>query len=115
MSASEASTNSPGHLTTYFRTSISEASQPQGPDTWYQIFYQNKVLIYQTIVTNSLQFKISHYFLYETMELNLKVATRVAPPATNFYQVLQGNIRMYLWIIIAENQYFCKKNNVRAT
>ena len=53
-------------------TSMSEVSPPQGPDMWYLTFYQNKVLIYQAIVTNSLSFKISHMpFLYETMEQNL--------------------------------------------
>ena len=60
MSPSGASTNFPGHVTTYFRTSMSEASPPQGPNMWYLTFYQNKVLIYQAIVTISLSFKISH-------------------------------------------------------
>ena len=31
----EASTNYPGHVATYFRTSMSEASPPQGTDMWY--------------------------------------------------------------------------------
>ena len=60
MSLLGASTNFPGHVTTYFRTSMSEASQPQGPHMWYLTFYQNKALVYQAIVTNSLSFKISH-------------------------------------------------------
>ena len=51
MSQLEARTNSPGHVTTYFRTSMSETSPPQGPNMWYLTFYQNKVLIYQAIVT----------------------------------------------------------------
>ena len=56
-----ANTNIPGHVATYFRTSMSEASPPEGPDMWYLTFYQNKVLIYQAIVINSLSFKlISH-------------------------------------------------------
>ena len=59
MSPLQARTNSPGHVTTYFRTSMSETSPPQGPNMWYLTFYQNKVLIYQAIVTNSLSFKIS--------------------------------------------------------
>ena len=59
MSPLGASTNFPGHVTTYFRTSMSEASPPQGPDMWYLTFYQNKVLIYQAIVTNSIS--TSHF------------------------------------------------------
>ena len=71
MSPLGASTNFPGHVTTYFRTSMSEASPPQGPDIWYLTFYQKKVLIYQAIVTNSLSFKIAHKpLLYESMEQN---------------------------------------------
>ena len=58
MSPLEASTNCPGHVIAYFRTSMSEARPPQGPDMWYLTFYQNKVLTYQAIVTNSLSFKI---------------------------------------------------------
>ena len=46
-----------GHLFSY---SMSKASQPQGPDMWYFTFYENKVPIYQTIISNSLYFKISH-------------------------------------------------------
>ena len=53
MSQLEASTNYPGHVTTFFRTSLSEAGPPQGPDMWFLKFYQNKELIYQAIVTNS--------------------------------------------------------------
>ena len=53
-----ASKNFPGHVTIYFRTSMSEASPPQGPDMWYLTFYQNKVLIYQDIVPISLSFQI---------------------------------------------------------
>ena len=56
----DASTDSPGHVTIYFRTSMSQISPPQGPNMWYLTFYQNKVFIYQAIVTNSLSFKISH-------------------------------------------------------
>ena len=40
----EASTNSPGHVTIYFRISMSEASLPQRTDMWYLTFYQNKEL-----------------------------------------------------------------------
>ena len=59
MSPLEARTISPGHVTTYFRTSMSETSPPQGPNMWYLIFYQIEVLIYQAIVTNSLSFQIA--------------------------------------------------------
>ena len=62
-----ASTNSPGHVTNYFRTSMSEATPPQGPGMWYITLYQNKVLIYKAIVTKSLS--ISHKpLLYEAKE-----------------------------------------------
>ena len=44
------------HLFSY---SMSKASPPQGPDMWYLTFYENKVPIYQTTISNSLYFKIS--------------------------------------------------------
>ena len=46
------------HLFSY---SMSKASPPQGPDMWYLTFYENTVPIYQTTISNSLYFKISHY------------------------------------------------------
>ena len=60
MSLLGASTNIPGHVTTYFRNSMSEASPLQGPDMWYLTFFQNEALIYQALVNNSLSFIISH-------------------------------------------------------
>ena len=42
-----------------FSYSMSKASPPQGPDMWYFTFYENKVPIYQTTISNSLYFKIS--------------------------------------------------------
>ena len=45
------------HLFSY---SMSKASPPQGPDMWYLTFYENTVPIYQTTISNSLSFKISH-------------------------------------------------------
>ena len=57
------------HLFSY---SMSKASPPQGPDMWYLTFYENKVPIYQTTISNSLYFKISPWpLLYETVEQNL--------------------------------------------
>ena len=47
---------SPDHPFSY---SMSKASPPQGPDMWYFTFYENKVPIYQTTISNSLYFKIS--------------------------------------------------------
>ena len=43
-----------------FSYSMSKVSPPQGPDMWYLTFYENKVPIYQTTISNSLYFKISH-------------------------------------------------------
>ena len=42
-----------------FSHSMSKASLPQGPDMWYLTFYENKVPIYQTTISNSFYFKIS--------------------------------------------------------
>ena len=44
------------HLFSY---SMSKAKPPQWPDMWYLTFYENKVRIYQTTISNSLYFKIS--------------------------------------------------------
>ena len=41
------------HLFSY---SMSKASPPQGPDMWYLTFYENKVPIYQTTISNSLYY-----------------------------------------------------------
>ena len=37
-----------------FSHSMSKASLPQGPDMWYLTFYEKKVPIYQTTISNSL-------------------------------------------------------------
>ena len=72
LSPLEASGRLPRSRDHLFSYSMSKASPPQGPNMWYFTFYENKVSIYQTTISNSLYFKISHYpLLYETMDQNL--------------------------------------------
>ena len=60
LSQYEASSRLPRSRDHLVSHSMSKASPPQGPDIWYLIFYENKVPIYQTTISNSLYFKISH-------------------------------------------------------
>ena len=50
----EASSRLPKSRDHLFLQSMSKASLPQGPDMWYLTFYENKVPIYQTTISNSL-------------------------------------------------------------
>ena len=60
-----------------FSHSISKASLSQGPYMWYLTFYENKVPIYQTPISNSLKFIsnslatfVRNWLLYETVKQN---------------------------------------------
>ena len=59
LSPLEASSRLPRSRDHLFSHLMSKASLPQGPDMWYLTFYENKVPIYQTTISNSLYFKIS--------------------------------------------------------
>ena len=59
LSPLEASSRLPRSRDHLFSHSMSKASLPQGPDMWYLTFYETKVPIYQTTISNSLYFKIS--------------------------------------------------------
>ena len=50
----EASSRLPRSCDYLFLHSMSKASLPRGPDMWYLTFYENKVPIYQTTISNSL-------------------------------------------------------------
>ena len=50
----EASSRLPRSRDHLFSHSMSKASPPQGPDMWYLTFYENKVPIYQTTISNFL-------------------------------------------------------------
>ena len=50
----EASSRLPRSRDHLFSHSMSKASLPQGPNMWYLTFYENKVPIYQTTISNSL-------------------------------------------------------------
>ena len=50
----EASSRLPNLRDHLFLQSMSKASLPQGPDMWYLTFYENKVPINQTTISNSL-------------------------------------------------------------
>ena len=50
----EASSRLPRSRDHLFLHSMSKASPPQGPDMWFLTFYENKVPIYQTTISNSL-------------------------------------------------------------
>ena len=72
LSPLEAGSRLPRSRDHLFSHSMSKASLPQGPDMWYLTFYENKVPIYQTTISNSFYFKISPWpLLYETVEQNL--------------------------------------------
>ena len=54
LSPLEASSKLPRSRDHLFLHSMSKASLPQGPNMWYLTFYENKVPIYQTTISNSL-------------------------------------------------------------
>ena len=54
LSPLEASRRLPRSRDHLFSHSMSKASLPQGPNMWYLTFYENKVPIYQTTISNSL-------------------------------------------------------------
>ena len=58
LSPLEASSRLPRSRDHLFSYSMSKASLPQGPNMSYLTFYQNKVPIYQTPISNSLYLKI---------------------------------------------------------
>ena len=60
LSPLDASSRLPRSRDHIFSHSMSKARVPQGPDLWYVTFYENKVPIYQTTISNSLQFQFSH-------------------------------------------------------
>ena len=59
-----------------FSHSMSKASPAQGPDMWYLIFYENKVPIYQTTISNSLYLN----FIYSNSHLATFVRNCGAKP-----------------------------------
>ena len=54
LSPLDASSRLPRSRDHIFSHSMSKARVPQGPDLWYVTFYENKVPIYQTTISNSL-------------------------------------------------------------
>ena len=75
LSPLEASSRLPRSRDHLFSHSKSKATLPQGPDMWYLTFYENKVPIYQTTISNSLENGI--YILVEVSIWILKGRDRV--------------------------------------
>ena len=61
LSPFEASGRLPRSRDHLFSYSMSKANPTQGPDMWYFTFYENKVPIYQTTISNSLYFKLKSH------------------------------------------------------